>query len=120
MSRPKSYHQGFVLPMAIFASAMAILMTWNQHTLKVDSPIFAAEAQARRWAETDAKARRCLPSTVDVEISAQGFGPVTGNGPYFATLRCNQHPQIYVRWLAILAGPWIVLTLLARLGFRSR
>lgn len=114
----KNYHQGLVLPIALVTSGLSIYATWHLHTLKTDSPIVATRAQAAAWASHEAKAERCLPVSVDIEYNSQGFAAVTGTqGPWFATLRCNQTPAIWWRLALELIGPWAAMTWLARLWF---
>ena len=120
MAKTKNYHQALVLPMAAVASGLALLATWNIHTLKEQSPIAPTRAEAAAWASKEAQSRRCLPATVNVEFASQGFPQVTGtDGPWFATLRCQQTPQIYWRWALLIIIPWAVMTLLARLWFAA-
>ena len=104
--------QSAIIPLSLLCTLAAAYPAWNQHDVRETSPVFPTEAAVRAWGQRTATARRCLAISIDLRVTSQAdVREDKANGPWFATLRCNQ-PRVAWRMIAILVVPWAAMTLL--------
>lgn len=112
------FHIHAIIPVSLLCSLLAILLTWHQHDVKIDSPLLATKVQALAWGDRVAGEQSCLKSSIDYRVQGQGDAAVTGtDGPWFGTLRCNKTPRVYWRIGAMVIVPYLVIAIVGGIFF---
>ncbi len=107
--------QFFLIPLSLVCSLGGLYSALHQYNVKEVSATAGTRGAIEAWAKTETRAQQCLPWSVDLDVETEsGDWPTPDSGPWFATLRCNQH-RIYYRLALVFLGPWIALNLLVGL-----
>jgi hypothetical protein len=101
--------QAILIPLSLVFSTLLFAAGWGHTSVHETSPILGTAEAVQKWADHEARARQCLPWSVDIETIQEDAIPTDpGKGHWYAELRCNRH-SIYVQWAILILAPWLIM-----------